>query len=167
MRQYFVYILASQPHHDAGVLGPETCDKATKLVCLCDAFGLPLVILQDTPGFFVGKKVEHAKLLSALSDRIREAVLCLKIQGACDDAARTSDMAKAWATRGDEIVRRAGHLLEPSGDSQNLRRLLSDAGSVMDVLEQAAELGLDWYVSPDLQLRLYKRKGTAVPGRMR
>jgi acetyl-CoA carboxylase carboxyltransferase component len=59
-----VGIIASQPLYHAGVLGPEACDKATKLVCLCDAFGLPIVILQDTPGYFVGKSVEHARILS-------------------------------------------------------------------------------------------------------
>ena len=58
-----VGILASQPLQQAGVLGPEACDKATKLIVLCDAFGLPLVFLQDVPGFLVGRQVEHARML--------------------------------------------------------------------------------------------------------
>jgi methylmalonyl-CoA decarboxylase subunit alpha len=53
----------------AGVLGPEACDKATKLIVLCDAFGLPLLFLQDVPGFLVGRQVEHAKIL-------HKAILC-------------------------------------------------------------------------------------------
>jgi acetyl-CoA carboxylase carboxyltransferase component len=58
-----VGIVASQPLQQAGVLGPEACDKATKLIVLCDAFNLPLIFLQDVPGFLVGRQVEHAKIL--------------------------------------------------------------------------------------------------------
>ena len=58
-----VGVIASQPMQQAGVLGPNACDKAVRLVCLCDAFGLPLVFLQDTPGFMVGTQVEHGRLL--------------------------------------------------------------------------------------------------------
>ncbi len=58
-----VGVVASQPLQQAGVLGPDACDKAAKLIMLCDAFGLPLVFLQDVPGFLVGKQVEHSRLL--------------------------------------------------------------------------------------------------------
>jgi acetyl-CoA carboxylase carboxyltransferase component len=58
-----VGIIASQPMQQAGVLGPEACDKATKLIVLCDAFNLPLLFLQDVPGFLVGRQVEHGKIL--------------------------------------------------------------------------------------------------------
>lgn len=57
-------VLASQPMVQAGVLGPDACDKAVRLVCLCDAYNLPLVFLQDTPGFMVGSQVEHGRLLN-------------------------------------------------------------------------------------------------------
>lgn len=58
-----VGIIASQPMQQAGVLTPDACDKATRLICLCDAFDVPIVFLQDCPGFLVGKKVEHSRLL--------------------------------------------------------------------------------------------------------
>jgi methylmalonyl-CoA decarboxylase subunit alpha len=58
-----VGVIASQPMQQAGILSPDACDKAVRLICLCDAFGLPLIFLQDTPGFMVGTKVEHARLL--------------------------------------------------------------------------------------------------------
>jgi methylmalonyl-CoA decarboxylase subunit alpha len=56
-------IVASQPKYFAGALDPAACEKAVKLICLCDAFDLPLVFLQDVPGFFVGKQVEHEGML--------------------------------------------------------------------------------------------------------
>jgi len=59
-----VGIVANQPAHLVGSLTPDACAKATRLLCLCDAFGIPLVFLQDTPGFLVGTKVEHDRLLA-------------------------------------------------------------------------------------------------------
>ena len=57
-------IIASQPAYAVGSLTPDACSKATRLLCLCDAFGLPVVFLQDTPGFLVGTEVEHDRLLA-------------------------------------------------------------------------------------------------------
>ncbi len=58
-----VGLIASQPMQQAGVLTPDACDKAVRLICLCDAFDIPIVFLQDCPGFLVGQKPEHARLL--------------------------------------------------------------------------------------------------------
>jgi len=58
-----VGVIASQPRFEGGVLTPKSCDKATRLLCLCDAFGLPVVFLLDTPGFLVGTDVEHEGLV--------------------------------------------------------------------------------------------------------
>ena len=58
-----VGILASQPMQQAGALGPNACDKAARFICTCDAFGVPLIFLHDTPGFLIGSQVEHQRLL--------------------------------------------------------------------------------------------------------
>jgi methylmalonyl-CoA decarboxylase subunit alpha len=58
-----VGVVASQPKFFAGALDPAACEKAVRLLCLCDAFDLPVVFLQDVPGFFVGRAVEHAGML--------------------------------------------------------------------------------------------------------
>lgn len=60
-----VGVIASQPMFQAGSLDPQACVKATKLLRLCDTFALPVVFLQDTPGFLVGRQVEHGRLLHA------------------------------------------------------------------------------------------------------
>ena len=41
----------------------DSADKAARFIRLCDAFGIPLVFLQDVPGFMVGTKVEHAGII--------------------------------------------------------------------------------------------------------
>jgi acetyl-CoA carboxylase carboxyltransferase component len=56
-------IVANQPRHLGGILDNDSADKAARFVNLCNAFGLPLVFLQDVPGFMVGTKVEAAGII--------------------------------------------------------------------------------------------------------
>lgn len=58
-----VGVIASQPRFFAGALDPAACEKAVRLLCLCDAFDLPVLFVQDVPGFFVGRQVEHDGML--------------------------------------------------------------------------------------------------------
>jgi acetyl-CoA carboxylase carboxyltransferase component len=58
-----VGVIASQPKFFAGALDVAACEKAVRLLCLCDGFDLPVLFFQDVPGFFVGLQVEHAGLL--------------------------------------------------------------------------------------------------------
>jgi len=57
-----VGVFASNPQHNAGAQGPGACEKATAFVCLCDSFHIPMVMLHDTPGFFVGSVAEQRKM---------------------------------------------------------------------------------------------------------
>jgi methylmalonyl-CoA decarboxylase subunit alpha len=58
-----VGIVANQPRQTGGILDNDSADKAARFVNLCNAFGLPLVFLQDVPGFMVGTKVEAAGII--------------------------------------------------------------------------------------------------------
>jgi acetyl-CoA carboxylase carboxyltransferase component len=58
-----VGIVANNPKHLAGILDNDSADKAARFINLCDAFNIPLVFLQDVPGFMVGSKVEHAGII--------------------------------------------------------------------------------------------------------
>ena len=58
-----VGIVANQPRRLGGILDNDSADKAARFVNLCNAFGLPLVFLQDVPGFMVGTKVEAAGII--------------------------------------------------------------------------------------------------------
>jgi acetyl-CoA carboxylase carboxyltransferase component len=69
-----VGIVASNSKHMGGVLTNDPADKAARFIELCDAFRIPLVFLQDVPGFMVGVKTEKegiirhgAKMLFAVS----------------------------------------------------------------------------------------------------
>jgi acetyl-CoA carboxylase carboxyltransferase component len=67
-------IVANQPSVRAGAIFVDSADKAARFISLCDAFNIPLIFLQDVPGFMVGVAVERqgiirhgAKMLTAMA----------------------------------------------------------------------------------------------------
>jgi acetyl-CoA carboxylase carboxyltransferase component len=58
-----VGIVANQPRHLGGVLCADSAAKAARFVRTCNAFGLPLVVLVDTPGFLPGTAQESAGVI--------------------------------------------------------------------------------------------------------
>ncbi|WP_127505203.1 acyl-CoA carboxylase subunit beta [Actinoplanes solisilvae] len=68
-------IVANNSMFKGGVLFPDSADKASRFVQLCDAFNVPLLFLCDVPGFMVGSAVEKqgiirhgAKMITAISE---------------------------------------------------------------------------------------------------
>ncbi len=55
--------IANDTRHMAGAITGEASDKAARLLQLCDAFGLPIVSLIDTPGYMVGPEAEASGLV--------------------------------------------------------------------------------------------------------
>jgi acetyl-CoA carboxylase carboxyltransferase component len=53
-----VALVANQPRHLGGVIDAAAAEKAARFVRTCDSFGLPLVVLVDTPGFLPGTTQE-------------------------------------------------------------------------------------------------------------
>jgi acetyl-CoA carboxylase carboxyltransferase component len=58
-----VGIVANQPAVNSGAIFPDSAEKGAGFVWTCDAFGIPLVYLCDTPGFMVGSAVEREGIL--------------------------------------------------------------------------------------------------------
>jgi acetyl-CoA carboxylase carboxyltransferase component len=50
--------LANNPQHLGGAIDADAADKAARFMQLCNAHGLPIVSLVDTPGFMVGPDTE-------------------------------------------------------------------------------------------------------------
>ena len=70
-----VGIVANQPKFIGGVIDAEASQKGARFVRTCNAFGIPLVVLVDTPGFLPGVEQEAigvirhgAKLLHAFAE---------------------------------------------------------------------------------------------------
>jgi acetyl-CoA carboxylase carboxyltransferase component len=51
-------LIANNPTHLAGAIDPDGADKAARFMQLCEAYGLPILSLCDTPGFMVGPEIE-------------------------------------------------------------------------------------------------------------
>jgi acetyl-CoA carboxylase carboxyltransferase component len=52
-------VVANDPRHLGGAIDADGADKAARFCAMCDAFGLPLLFLCDTPGFMVGPDAER------------------------------------------------------------------------------------------------------------
>ncbi|TFH63971.1 MAG: acyl-CoA carboxylase subunit beta [Gemmatimonadales bacterium] len=108
---YPVGIIANQPAVLAGVLDIDSSDKGARFVRFCDAFNIPLVILEDVPGFLPGVGQEHggiirhgAKLLYAFSEATvpKLTVITRKAYGGAYDVMNSKhirgDINLAWPT---------------------------------------------------------------------
>ncbi len=56
-------IVANQPKVLAGVLDIDSSSKGARFIRFCDAFNIPLLTLEDVPGFLPGKDQEHAGII--------------------------------------------------------------------------------------------------------
>ncbi len=54
-----VGLMANNPLHLGGAIDADAADKAARFMQLCNAHGLPIVSLVDTPGFMVGPQIEE------------------------------------------------------------------------------------------------------------
>lgn len=104
-------IVANQPMFLAGVLDVNSSKKAARFVRFCDAFNIPLLVLEDVPGFLPGTDQEWnaiitngAKLLYAFSEATvpRVTVITRKAYGGAYDVMNSkhigADMNFAWPT---------------------------------------------------------------------
>ncbi len=56
-------IVANQPMYLAGVLDCDSADKAARFIRYCDAFNIPIITLEDMPGYLPGVDQEHAGVI--------------------------------------------------------------------------------------------------------
>lgn len=102
-------IVANQPANLAGVLDIHASTKAGRFVRFCDCFNIPLLVLEDVPGFLPGTDQEWnaiitngAKLLFAFCEATvpRITVITRKAYGGAYDVMNSkhigADMNYAW-----------------------------------------------------------------------
>ena len=56
-------LIANNPKHLGGAVDADAADKAARFLQLCNAHGLPVISLCDTPGFMVGPEAEKTGLV--------------------------------------------------------------------------------------------------------
>ncbi|MFT7343915.1 MAG: propionyl-CoA carboxylase beta chain [Lentimonas sp.] len=106
-----VGVIANQPAAMAGVLDIDSSRKGARFVRFCDCFNIPLLVLEDVPGFLPGTDQEWrgiithgAKLLYAFSEATvpRVTVIVRKAYGGAFDVMNSknigADLNFAWPT---------------------------------------------------------------------
>src|SRR6187549_2321020 len=108
---FSIGIVANQPAVLAGVLDINASTKAARFIRFCDAFNIPIVTLEDVPGFLPGVAQEHngiirhgAKLLYAYCEATvpKLTVITRKAYGGAYDVMSSkhirADFNFAWPT---------------------------------------------------------------------
>ena len=158
-------IVANQPVAIAGTLDIPASQKGARFVSSCDALGIPLLTLVDTPGFYPGKDLEwrgmirHGAQLAFAYARAtvpRIAVVLRKAYGGAyivmDCRAMGNDLYLAWPTAEIAVMGAKGavevlHRREPPERRAELERayeerflnpyVAADRGSVDAVIDPA------------------------------
>jgi acetyl-CoA carboxylase carboxyltransferase component len=161
-------VIANQSQSRAGTLDVNSAEKAARFVRMCDAFGLPMLTLVDTPGFLPGTKQElagvirkGAKLLHAYANATvpRVTVVLRKAFGGAyivmNSRSLGSDAVFAWpgaelAVMGAEgavdIIHRKEIAADPGARDELIAGYRAD---VMTAATAAARLSVDEVIAPE------------------
>ncbi len=167
-----VGVLANNPLRLGGCLDSASAEKAARFVRMCDAFGVPMVVLVDTPGYLPGVGQEHggvvrrgAKLLHAFAEASvpRVTVVTRKAYGgayiAMNSRALGATRVFAWETgvvavmgsvAAVRVIKRRELAAVPEAERSALEaKLAEEHEKVSGGLRRAIELGVvDEIISP-------------------
>jgi hypothetical protein len=96
--------------------------------------------LQSNDRQMLADAADHAAMISALDDHVRQTLGRMKSGDGYDEASRTAELALSWTSRAEQIVRHAGRWLHDSDTDHQLRALLTEAESAVSALEETAFL---------------------------
>ena len=169
-----VGVIANNPLRLGGCLDSLSAEKAARFVRMCDAFGVPLVVLVDVPGYLPGVGQEWdgvvrrgAKLLHAFSEATvpRVTLITRKAYGGAYIAmnARSLGATKVFAWPGAQVAVmgsiaaiRILHRRKLAGAPEDLRpqleaELAAEHERIAGGVEKAVEIGVvDEIVEPSV-----------------
>ncbi|MEV5894009.1 acyl-CoA carboxylase subunit beta [Nonomuraea fuscirosea] len=167
-----VGVIANNPMRLGGCLDATSAEKAARFVRMCDAFGVPLVVLVDVPGYLPGVGQEHdgvvrrgAKLLHAFAEASvpRVTLVTRKAYGGAYIAMNsralgatkvfawpTTEVAVMGAVAAVRILKRRELAAAPEDERAELeQRLAEEHTKLAGGLERAQELGvIDEVIKP-------------------
>jgi len=142
-----VGIVANQPAFLAGVLDIDASVKGARFVRFCDAFNIPLITLEDVPGFLPGTQQEYggiirhgAKLLYAFAEATvpKLTVITRKAYGGayCVMSSKhiRTDLNLAWPTAEIAVMGPEGAVNIVYG--RELTQVIADAEAVEGPLSE-------------------------------
>lgn len=181
-------IVANNPLRLGGCLDSSSAEKASRFVRMCDAFGVPLVVLVDVPGYLPGLGQEWegvvrrgAKLLHAFAECVtpRVTVVTRKAYGGAFVAMNSSSLGatKVFAWPNAEVAvmgsvaairilhrRRLADVPEDSREQVELE-LAAEHEVISGGIKRAVDLGVvDRVVDPQLTRRAVAQVLLDTPG---
>lgn len=181
-----VGIVANQPLVRSGAIFVDSADKAARFISLCDAFNIPLVFLQDVPGFMVGVDVERqgiirhgAKMIAAMSSSevpkfsvvVRKAyaagfyAMCapgFEPRATLALPSATIGTMSAEASANAVYARKVEEITDTSEREAFIAARVAEQRHDMDLLRMASDLVVDAVVEPgNLRNELVARLGAA------
>jgi acetyl/propionyl-CoA carboxylase alpha subunit/acetyl-CoA carboxylase carboxyltransferase component len=176
-------VIANDPAHLAGAIDSDGADKAARFMQLCDAFGLPLLFLCDTPGIMVGPDAErtalvrHASRLFANAAKLRVPFFTIVLrkgyglgaQAMAGGSFRAGSFTIAWPTgefgaMGIEGAVRLGYrnelaaVADPGERRALFERMVAQAYADGKALNMASFLEIDEVIDP-AESRAWIRSG--------
>ncbi|MGB6182841.1 MAG: acyl-CoA carboxylase subunit beta [Rhodococcus sp. (in: high G+C Gram-positive bacteria)] len=184
-----VGVIANNPIRLGGCLNSESAEKAARFVRLCDAFGIPLVVVVDVPGYLPGVSMEWegvvrrgAKLLHAFAEATvpRVTLVTRKIYGgayiAMNSRALGATAVYAWpesevAVMGAKaavgILHKKALAAAPEHEREALHdRLTAEHEAIAGGVERAVSIGVvDAIIDPALTRSTLTRALADAPAR--
>jgi len=156
-------VIATNPMFGAGAIDADGCEKATRLLVLCDSFNIPVLFVQDVPGYLVGRQAEHARLLYKAM-RFRQALslascptitlVTRKAFGlafkSMNGAGMGADAIYAWpgAEIGFMDPDVAVNVLRPEATEDERRELMAELAEATSPYDAAGVLQIDEVIDP-------------------
>ena len=185
-----VGIIANNPLRLGGCLDATSAEKAARFVRMCDAFGVPLVVVVDVPGYLPGVGQEHdgvvrrgAKLLHAFAEATvpRVTLVTRKAYGGAYIAMNsrslgatkvfawpTAEIAVMGAVAAVRILHRRKLAAAPEEERHALEAdLAAEHEKVAGGLDRARDLGvIDQVIQPgDTRRAIARAIAEATPAR--
>jgi acetyl-CoA carboxylase carboxyltransferase component len=183
-----VGFIANQAQRLGGMLDSNACDKGSRFIAMCDAYGLPLVSFIDVPGFSIGSAAERTSLGRRSAKLVFEwghitvprfSVVLRKGYGLgyfamCGGRSFAADACFAWPTAeicamsiegAIDVAYRREYKAAPDPDARRLE-MIAETRTRINALRAAEGFGIDDIIDPrDTRVRLAEVLAQTQPRR--
>jgi acetyl-CoA carboxylase carboxyltransferase component len=160
-----VGIIANNPQFKGGAMDAQACTKATSFLVLCDSYNIPIVFLQDQPGFLIGPEAEKqgiiGKIINWMNAMLQTTVPKITIilrksygRGFINmGAANTVEEIAAWFTAEVSFMDPRSavavvHGVEEADDPERYQQLLKEMARDGGAYDLAAVFGVKEVLDP-------------------
>jgi len=158
-------IVANNPMFKGGAIDVDACVKITDFIVLCDSYNVPIVFLQDQPGFLVGPEAERRGIVGRVINWMNAllqvtvpkfSIILRKSYGRgfinMGGAATADEIAAWWGAEVSFMNPRTAvsvvHGVKEEDDPERYRELLKDMARNGSAYDLAAVFGVREVIDP-------------------